>query len=90
MTEPLFFCLRFPEFAAQALIRLRPALARGAVAVLEGDPPLEKACAASLQARRLGVRHGMTRTELESFPHLTVLRRSPAEEANAALILLEM
>ena len=80
MSTPLFFCLRIPEFAAQALIRLRPALAKAAVAVLEGDPPLEKTCAATLQARRLGVQHGMTRTELESFPHLTVLRRSQAEE----------
>ncbi len=90
MSTPLFFCLRIPEFAAQALIRLRPALATAAVAVLEGDPPLEKTCAATLQARRLGVRHGMTRTELESFPHLTVLRRSQAEEQSSALTLLEM
>jgi nucleotidyltransferase/DNA polymerase involved in DNA repair len=90
MSTPLYFCLRIPEFAAQALVRLRPTLAKAAVAVLEGDPPLEKACAATLQARRLGVRHGMTRAELESFPNLTVLRRSLAEEQNAALALLEM
>ncbi len=90
MSTPLFFCLRVPEFAAQALVRLRPALAKTAVAVLEGDPPLEKTCAATLQARRLGVRHGMTRTELESFSNLTVLRRSLGEERTAALTLLEM
>ena len=90
MSTPLYFCLRIPEFAAQALIRLRPALASAPVAVLEGEAPLEKACAATLQARRLGVRHGMTRTELESFPNLTILRRSPQEEGSAALTLLEM
>lgn len=90
MSTPLCFCLRIPEFAAQALIRLRPALANAAVAVLEGDPPLERTCAATLQARRLGVRHGMSRTELEGVPHLTLFRRSPAEEQNAALTLLEM
>lgn len=90
MLTPLFFCLRIPEFAAQALVRLRPALATAAVAVLQGEPPLEKTVAASLQARRLGVRHGMSRTELESFPHLTVLRRSTAEEQTSALALLEM
>ena len=90
MSTPLFFCIRISEFAAQALVRLRPALAKTAVAVVEGEPPLEKTCAATLQARRLGVRHGMTRTELESFPNLTVLRRSVTEEQNAALTLLEM
>ena len=90
MSTPLYVCLRVPEFAAQALVRLRPALAKGPVAVVEGEPPLEKACAVTLQARRLGVRHGMTRTELESFAHLTVLRRSPREETHAALALLDM
>ncbi len=88
--KPLYFCLRIPEFAAQALIRLRPTLASAPVAVLEGEAPLEKTCAATLQARRLGVRHGMTRTELESFPNITILRRSPQEEGSAALTLLEM
>ncbi len=90
MSTPLYFCLRIPEFAAQALIRLRPTLASAPVAVLEGEAPLEKTCAATLGARRLGVRHGMTRTELESFSNLTVLRRSPQEEQSAALTLLEM
>ena len=86
----LLFCLQIPEFAAQALVRLRPTLHRTAVVVLEGDPPLELSCAATLGARKLGVRHGMTRTEVESFPNLSVLRRTPSEEANAAEALLEM
>lgn len=87
---PLYLCLRVPEFAAQTLVRLRPSLRNAAVAVLDGDPPLEKVCAATLPARRLGLRHGMTRTETESFPGLTVLRRSPPEEESAATILMEM
>lgn len=86
----LLFCFQIPEFAAQALVRLRPALHRTAVVVLEGDPPLERSCAATLQARKLGVLHGMTRTEVESFPHLSVLRRSPSEEASTVQALLEM
>lgn len=91
MTEtPLYFCLRVPEFAAQALVRLRPTLAKSAAAVLEGDPPLERCCAMTLQARRLGVRHGMTRSELEGIPGLTLLRRSGAEERSASLALHEM
>ena len=89
-SPPLLFCLQVPEFAAQALVRLRPALLRMAVVVLEGEPPLERSCAATLGARKLGVRHGMTRTEAESFPGITILRRSAAEEAAAAATLLEM
>ena len=87
---PLFFCLRIPEFAAQALVRLRPALRKTAVAVLEGEPPLEKVCAVTTQATHLGLRHGMTRTEAESLPHLTLLRRSGSEENSAAATLLEL
>ncbi len=90
MSTPLFFCMHVPEFAAQVLIRLRPALAKTAMVVLQGEPPREKACAVTLRARRLGVRHGMTRAEMESFPDITVLRRSGAEERHAALTLLEM
>lgn len=87
---PLLFCLQIPEFAAQAVVRLRPTLHRTAVVVLEGDPPLERSCAATLGARKLGVRHGMTRTEVESFPNLSALRRTPSEEAGTAKALLEM
>ena len=86
----ILFCLQIPEFAAQALVRLRPTLHRTAVVVLEGDPPLERSCAATLGARKLGVRHGMTRTEVESFPNLSVLRRTSSEEASTADALLEM
>ncbi len=87
---PLYFCLRVPEFSVQALLRLRPSLHKTAVAVLEGTPPLESVCAVTRQARRAGVRHGMTRTEAESFPGLNLLSRSPAEEASAAQALLTM
>ncbi len=90
MSTAMFYCMRVPEFAAQALVRLRPTLAKSAVAVLEGVPPLEKTCAASLQARHAGVHHGMTRTELESLPKVTVLRRSSVEEQSALHALLEM
>ena len=90
LPSPLLFCLQVPEFAAQALVRLRPTLHGTAVVVLEGEPPQERSCAATRQARQLGLRHGMTRTEVESFPHLQVLRRSRAEEGTAAAALLEM
>ena len=88
--QSLLLCLQVPEFAAQALVRLRPSLHGTAVVVLEGEPPLERSCAATLQARKMGVRHGMTRTEVESFPGATILRRSNPEESSTAAALLEM
>ena len=94
MSQPsphmVYFCLRIPEFPVQALLRLRPHLHKTSIAVLEGTPPLESVCAITQQARRQGVRHGMTRTEAESFPGLRLLSRCPAEEASAVQAIFAM
>jgi protein ImuB len=87
--EPLYLCVYVPEFPAQALLRLRPDLARSAVVVLAGDPPLEQVCSTNAQAARLGVATGMTRAELDSFVGISVLRRAEAEERVARAVLLE-
>jgi protein ImuB len=87
--QPLYLCVYVPEFPAQALLRLRPELARSPVVVLTGDPPLEQVCSTNGQAVRLGVAQGMTRSELDSFPALSLLRRSETEERIAHAILLE-
>jgi protein ImuB len=87
--EPLYVCVYVLEFAAQAMMRLRPELQRAAVAVMTGDPPLEQVCSANARATRLGVMQGMTRAELESFSGLCILRRSEAEERGTRSALLE-
>ena len=84
----MMLCVHIPEFPAQALLRLRPELARSPVAVLAGDPPHETVASINRRALRLGVEHGMTKTELDSFPNLTILRRSATEERSASLALL--
>lgn len=89
VTKPLYVCVHVPEFAAQALLRLRPDLAHSAVAILAGDPPFEQVCSANAQACRLGVLQGMTRVELDTFTGLRVLRRSETEERGARHVLLE-
>ena len=61
-----------------------------AIAVVEGVPPLEAVFAANSRARRMGVKRGLSRAELDSFPGLCVLRRSPAEERSARAILHEL
>ena len=86
----LYFCLRVPEFPAQALLRMRLALRAQPVAVLEGKPPLERVCAINTVARRIGVEHGLTRAELSSFQHVQILSRSLQEEASTRIALLQL
>jgi len=84
-----YVCVYVPEFAAQARLRLRPGLAKKAVAILTGEPPLQTVASMSQKARRMGVAVGMTSTELEAFPELIILRSSEAEERSATLAILE-
>ena len=90
LPQSLYFCLRVPEFAAQAVLRLRPTERMLPVAVVEGIAPLETVCAANSRARRMGVKRGLSRAELDSFLGLRVLRRLPAEERNACAVLHEL
>lgn len=87
---PVYVCVHVPEFPAQARLRLRPAHASQAVAVLEGDPPLEQVCSVNNKALALGVARGMTRAELDCFPGLIQLPRSVAEEQTARTALLSL
>ena len=89
VVEPLYVCVYVPEFPAQALMRLRPELARTPVVVLAGNPPLEQVCSLSTQSSRLGVEQGMSRVELDAFAGLRILRRSLEEERVAKAALLE-
>ena len=89
MKEALYVCVHVPEFASQALVRLRPELASLPVVVLAGDPPFEQVCSTNAHALRLGVARGMTRAELDSFPGLKTIPRSESEERAARTALLE-
>ncbi len=90
MNSHLYFCLRVPEFPAQATLRLRAEERVLPVAVVEGTPPFEKVCAANAHARRIGVHQGLSRAELDSFAELHVMRRSASEERSARAALHEL
>jgi len=81
MPFPLYLCVHLRDFAAQALTRPHTSVpaSRTAVAVLSGDPPLERVFAMNQQARDLGVQTGMSRVQAESFP-LALLRRNREQE----------
>ncbi|MGC1869799.1 MAG: DNA polymerase Y family protein [Acidobacteriaceae bacterium] len=88
-TPEIYVCLYVKEFAAQALLRLRPDLRERPCAVMEGEPPLQQVCSLNVKARRLGVLSGMTQVEIETFPAVTVLQRSLQEETATRVALLE-
>ncbi|MGB6192530.1 MAG: DNA polymerase Y family protein [Terracidiphilus sp.] len=85
----LYLCLHVKEFPAQALLRLRPELHERPCVVMEGEPPFESACSLNTKARLLGLRHGMTRVEVDTFVGQVVLARSVQMEETARAALLE-
>lgn len=85
----LYACVYVREFPAQAMLRLRPELKESACVVMEGDPPFEEVCSLNTKARLLGIRHGMSRTDVDGFPKVQILSRSLKIESNVEDLLLE-
>jgi protein ImuB len=85
----LYACLYAKEFPAQALLRLRPELYNLPCVVMDGEPPFQQVCSLNTKARLLGMDHGMTRVEVDTFPNPLVLSRSVQTEAVTKGILLE-
>jgi protein ImuB len=63
----LYACLYVREFPAQALLRLRPDLRGTACVVMAGEAPSEEVCSLNTKARLSGMKHGMSRVEIETF-----------------------
>ena len=91
MNKPaeLYACVYAKEFPAQALLRLRPELRDVPTVVLEGEPPNQRVCSLNTKARLAGLRHGMTRVEVETFSNHTALPRCVKAETAARSIALE-
>jgi protein ImuB len=56
---------------------------------MEGEPPLQQVASLNVRAKHLGIVHGMTKVEVDTFPSVTVLRRSTNDETATREILLE-
>jgi protein ImuB len=91
MNKPaeLYACLYAKEFPAQTLLRLRPDLCDKPCAVMEGEPPVQLVCSLNTKGRLLGIAHGMTSVEVDTFPSVAVLPRSRREEESTKAALLE-
>jgi protein ImuB len=87
-TTELYACLYVKEFPAQALLRLRPELHCRPCVVMEGESSFQRVCSLNTKARLLGMKHGMTRVEIDTFQDPIVLSRSlPSEMAMKDLLL---
>jgi protein ImuB len=90
MSSPeLYACLYIKEFPAQALLRLKPELRDKPCVVMDGEPPLETVCALNTKARLIGLSHGMSRVEVETFVTPIILSRSIQCEKSTKAVLLE-
>ena len=85
----LYAALLVREFPAQAMLRLRSELRSQPCVVMEGEPPLQEVASLNMKARTLGIAHGMTKVEVDTFPAVRVLLRSIDEESAAKAVLLE-
>lgn len=85
----LYVCIYVREFPAQALLRLRPELRETPCVVLEDEAPQQTVCALNTRARLLGLRHGMTKVEVDTFEGVIVFDRSLRTESLVQTILLE-
>ncbi len=70
-------------------MRLRNELHNQPCVVMQGEPPLEQVVSFNIKARTLGIVHNLTKVEVDTFPDVTVLRRSADEEAATRTVLLE-
>ena len=84
----IYACVCVKQFAAQALLRLRPELRSQPVAVMHGERPWESVCGYNRPAAVLGIQAGMTRTEAELLPGIQLLRKSEQEEKTTKSALL--
>ena len=89
ISSDLFAALLVREFPAQALLRLRNELRSQPCVVMEGEPPLQQVASLNVRANSLGIAHGMTKVEVDTFPEVVVLRRSLNEENSTRKALLE-
>jgi len=84
-----FACIFVPNFPVAAVFRAQPELRTRAVAILDGKPPLEKVFAVNQSAGRTGITPGMTKTQAELCPELTLRPRSLLQESAAHAAMLD-
>ena len=85
----MFCCLHIPNFPIAAALRAEPELQGHAVAISEGQPPLEKIIAVNENAKALGIAPEMTKAQAELCSAIALRPRSPLQESSAHAALLD-
>lgn len=94
-----FACVYIPDFLVQAVVRGQPpleksalaqnALAKSALVLIGGAPPLWSVVAASPAAFEAGIQLGMTKAQVAQFGNVQICMRSEAQEQAAHAALLD-
>src|SRR5258707_13151223 len=84
-----FACVYIPDFLVQAVVRGQRTLGEGALALLEGAPPLWSVVAANPAALEAGIQLGMTKAQVAQFGKGQICMRSEAQEKAAHAALLD-
>src|SRR5271165_2526946 len=84
-----FACIYVPNFPVAAALRSEPELQARAVAIFEGNPPLEKIIAVNEKAGRMGIAPAMTKAQAELCSELALRPRSALQESAAHAALLD-
>src|SRR6202790_738952 len=89
-----FACVYIPDFLVQAVVRGQPslgksALAKNALVLISGAPPLWSVVAASPAAFEAGIQLGMTKAQVAQFGNVQICMRSEAQEQAAHAALLD-
>src|SRR5579863_10651293 len=84
-----FACIYVPNFPVAAALRAEPNLSACALAILEGNPPLETIIAVNENAGRLAIVPGMSKAQAELCSDLTLRPRSSLQESAAHAALLD-
>jgi protein ImuB len=83
----LFAGIFVPDFSLQSLFAKRSELQTGAIALIDGTPPILKVIAANEKARKLGVEIGLMKAQAEAVG-VHIIQRSVELEEAAHIVLL--
>ncbi len=89
-----FACVYIPDFLVQAVVRSQPslgesALAKNALVLISGAPPLWSVVAANAAAFEAGIQLGMIKAQVAQFGNVRICMRSEAQEQAAHAALLD-
>jgi protein ImuB len=85
-----FASIYVPQFMVQAVMRNEPHLRAGALALVDGTPPLVRVMAGNESAWRVGIQLGMAKSQVAQFYGVEIRNRSRAQEGTARAALLDL